>query len=121
MARQTLTPGNLRKAVLAAHAVLMAGLVLTGGWPGAVLALPLLAPLDGLWRGRSYTFAWCSLLIVFYAGGLLAEGYAAPAHRAAMFLVALVAAIEFVALVLYVRINARYAATAARTEGSGGA
>ena len=114
-----MTPATLRRAVLAGHGLLMAGLVLTGGWPGAVVALPLLAPLDGLWRGRSYTFAWCSLLVVFYVGGLLAEGYATPSHRAAMFLLALVAAVEFVALLLFVRVTAalRRAATAGQNSG----
>jgi len=112
-----MTPVALRRGALAAHALLMGGLVLTGGWPGAVLALPLLTPLDGLWHGRSYTFAWCSLLVVFYVGGLLAEGYATPSHRAAMFLLALVAAVEFVALLLYVRVSAaRRAATAAQNS-----
>ena len=107
-----------RWIALAAHVLLLIGLPVAGGVAGMVLALPLLAPLPGLWRGRPYTFAWCSLVVVFYVGGLLAEGYATPSHRVWMFLLALAGAIEFVALLLYVRVSAalRRAATAARTE-----
>ena len=87
----------LRIAVLVAHGLLLAGLPLTGGETGAVLALPLLAPLPGLWRSRPYTYAWCSLLVVFYVGGLLAD------QRPTSIALSCAGAFEFCALLLYVR------------------
>ena len=90
-----------RLAVLVSHATLLIGLPLAGGAVGIVLALPLLAPLHGLWRGTPYTYAWCSLLLSFYAGGLLME--ALSGHSALLTGLASVAAIEFCALLFYVR------------------
>lgn len=75
-------------------------------FPGWLLALPLLLPLPGLWRRKPYTHAWCSMLIVFYAGGLLAEAWANPETAARAFALASLAAAEFVALVLFVRFAA---------------
>ena len=72
--------------------------------PGALFALPLLAPLPGLWRGRAYTHAWSSLLIVFYAAGFLVEAKSRP-DSAPWLVLSFVAAAEFVALVLYVRFS----------------
>ena len=95
-----------RRVALAAHLALMASLPVMAGLTGAVLALPLLAPLPGLWRGRPYTHAWASMLVVFYVGGLLMEGVSNPGHRAVAFGLAALAAAEFVALVLYVRFRA---------------
>lgn len=118
---------RLRLAVLGAHALLLAGLPLAAGRTGALLALPLLLPLRGLWLGRAYTYAWCSMLVVFYLGVLLAD------RRPAALALAVVAATEFLGLMLYVRarsVEQRRAATtapadpsaiAARTPGSGGA
>ncbi|MGH8481574.1 MAG: DUF2069 domain-containing protein [Nevskiaceae bacterium] len=88
---------RLRVAVLAAHAALLAGVPLAGGLTGAVLALPLLAPLPGLWRGRPYTYAWASMLVVFYIAGLLV------ARSPLTLALAGIGALEFLALVLFVR------------------
>jgi uncharacterized membrane protein len=104
---------RLRLAVLALHAALLAGLPLAGGLTGAVVALPLLAPAPGLWRGRPYTYAWCSMLIVFYVAGLVVD------RRPLTLALAAVAAFEFCALVLYVRaraVEARRAATVSPTS-----
>ena len=38
----------------------------TGSGTLAVKALPLLAPMAGLWRWRMYTFRWLSLMIWLY-------------------------------------------------------
>ena len=65
-----------------------------------------LAPLPGLWRGRPYTHAWASMLVVFYVGGLLAEGVSDPLHRTVAFALAALATAEFIALMLYVRFRA---------------
>lgn len=97
--------------VLATHAALLIGLPLLGGIGGALAALPLLLPAPGLWRARPYTHAWCSLLVVFYAGGLLVA--AKTGGGVGWLALATVSATEFVALVLYVRfaaVDARRAA-----------
>jgi len=93
---------------LAMHAALVAGIVVRC-WPGFSLlwALPLLAAVPGLWRARVYTFQWLSLLILFYVGGYVAAGYSQPPQRAGLFLMASFAAVEFAAVVLFVRFRAR--------------
>jgi uncharacterized membrane protein len=75
-------------------------------FPGWLLALPLLLPLPGLWRGKPYTHAWCSMLIVFYVGGLLAEAWANPDSGPRAMALASLAALEFIALVSFVRFAA---------------
>lgn len=102
-----------RAVVLASHAGLLLGLPVLGGAAGVVAALPLLAPAPGLWRARAYTHAWCSLLIVFYTAGLLVAYK--TAGGAGWLSLATLSALEFVALVLYVRfaaVDARRAAAA---------
>jgi uncharacterized membrane protein len=94
------------RVALACHLALTAALAVVTQFPGWLLALPLLLPLPGLWRGKAYTHAWCSMLIVFYVGGLLAEAWANPAGASRAFALALLGAAEFVALVLYVRFAA---------------
>jgi uncharacterized membrane protein len=106
----TLLSARLRVAVLAAHAALFTALLAAGllAGSGAVvaLALPLLLPLRGLWLGRPYTYAWSSMLLVFYLGALLLEATANPARRPLALALAVIAAIEFCALMLYVRARA---------------
>jgi uncharacterized membrane protein len=87
----------LRIVVLMCHGVLIVGLPLAARLAGVLFALPLLAPAPGLWRGRPYTYAWASMLVVFYVAGLLVVG------RPLTLALACVAALEFCALVLYVR------------------
>lgn len=115
-----MTPGNpLRYAVLLLHAALIAGLwIWAGAGVGALLILPLLAPLPGLLRGRAYTAAWASMLVVFYVAGLLAEGVAAPSRRGTGTLLAVIAALDFVSLLLFARLQARQQRAAAAQTGS---
>jgi len=98
----------LWRAALAAH-LLLTALLLWRGFQngGAWLAIPLLFPIAGLIRRRPYTAAWASMLLVFYVGGLLAEGYANHQHRTALFALAALAMLEFCCLVLFVRFGAR--------------
>ena len=112
-----------RIAVLVLHGALMAGLAIWCGLgPGLLLVLPLAAPLPGLLRGSSYTAGWASMLLVFYVAGLLAEGVAQPARRGIGSALAVLAALDFVALLLFVRFSARERGVlAGRTESSGGA
>jgi len=79
------------------------------GWLVTALLLPAL---PGLWGGREYTYAWMSLLLSFYSAGLLSEGVAVPAHKPVAWALAAVAAVEFSALVLYVRLRGRERAAA---------
>ena len=93
-----------RLTVLTLHAALLIGLPVAAGRMGFVLMLLLLFPLRGLWRGTPYTYAWCSLLLAFYAGGLLME---AVAGRSVLLTVlAAVSALEFSALLSFVRFKA---------------
>ncbi len=110
-----------RAVVLGVHAALIGGLAMVAGYSlGIVLVLPLLLPLPGLWRSDRYTFAWASMLLTFYCGGLLAEAYMRPHQSLALRALASVAALEFVSLVLFVRLRsaeARAEAAAARSAG----
>lgn len=93
-----------RTLALVAHGALIAGLsAYVGASAGLLFVLPLFVPLPGLLSARSYTFAWSTLLIVFYCGGLLAEAYVRPGDRLVLHALASVAALEFVALNLFVR------------------
>jgi uncharacterized membrane protein len=51
-------------------------------WPVCILAvLPLLAPLDGLIKGRRYTYAWATLFAIPYLTFALTELLVNPAAR----------------------------------------
>ncbi len=112
-----------RGVALATHLLLIAGLVAWCGWlPGILLSLPLLAPLPGLLRRSTYTAGWASMLLVFYVAGLLAEGVAVPGRRMIGTILSVFAALDFVGVVLFVRLSARERqASAARTGSSGAA
>jgi uncharacterized membrane protein len=111
-----------RLAALVLHGLLIAGLLAWCGWPaGALLCLPLLAPLPGLLRRRTYTAAWASMLLVFYVAGLLAEGVAVPDRRGVGTALSVIAALDFVAVVLFVRLAARERQALAAQTGSSGA
>jgi len=77
-----------------AHAVTLGGILLLLGllvlWYGmrhpapiwlALFTLPLLLPLRGLIRGRAYTHAWTSFLIMIYFIHGVVEAWANPAAR----------------------------------------
>jgi uncharacterized membrane protein len=93
--------------------------LLLGFWGGAagwVLGLPLLVSLPGLWRARSYTAAWASLLILFYIAALLSEAFSMPSRHDAALALSALATWNFVSLLLMVRFSARErAARTART------
>jgi uncharacterized membrane protein len=74
---------------------------------GIIAALLLLAPLPGLLRGREYTYSWACMLIAFYCAMWLAEGYADPQSKLRAFVIAGIAALDFVSLVLFVRLRGR--------------
>ena len=66
---------------LAAHLLLMLGLVAQNSVLAWLAALLLVPPLPGLVRGRLYTYQWASMLVVFYCAMWLAEGWADPRAR----------------------------------------
>ncbi len=78
-----------------------------GPLPGLLLILPLAAAVPGLLRRSAYTAGWATLLLVFYIAGLLSEAYSIPARREVAIALGTVAALEFVSLVLFVRLLAR--------------
>jgi uncharacterized membrane protein len=99
---------------LAAHFLLIAGL-LWSAWPsaGVLVIVPLLLAVPGLWRGRRYTYAWASMLLTLYCAGLLAEVYMRPTQLVFWRGLAVIAALEFVGLILFVRVQAAEARIAA--------
>ncbi len=70
-----------------------------------VLIVPLALPLHGLWQGKRYTYAWCSLLMLLYLGLGITEAIASPATRAYAYAALLASAIQFVSCLLYVRMG----------------
>ncbi|MDB5987210.1 MAG: hypothetical protein JWR16_2263 [Nevskia sp.] len=104
-------------AALITQVVLIAALMRWSGVvAGMLLSLPLLATLPGLIRARTYTAGWASMLLVFYVAALLAEGVAMPQRKSFAQGLSVVAMLDFVSLVLFVRLAARErAALASRT------
>jgi uncharacterized membrane protein len=75
-------------------------------WPICILAaLPLLAPLSGLIRGRRHTYAWATLFAVPYLAFALTELLVNPAARwvGAMSLVLVFG--WFCTMVLFLRVS----------------
>jgi uncharacterized membrane protein len=61
---------------------LLAWMAVGYSWPVCVLAvLPLLAPLNGLIRGRRHTYAWATLFAIPYLVFAVTELLANPAAR----------------------------------------
>lgn len=112
---------------LAMHGTLAGALWIWAGlWLGLMLILPLLAALPGLLRRHRYTAGWLTLLLVFYIAGLMSEGFSQPARKSVALALSAIATVEFVSLVLFVRLASREqaaaaAAPAARTGSSAGA
>lgn len=76
---------------------------LFGPWLALFWCAPLLIPLPGLLRGRSYTYAWNSMLLLLYLTLGISESMGAPHERSYAYAVLLCTAITFVASQLYVR------------------
>lgn len=83
---------------------LIAGRGTRAHWVLAVVAvLPLLASLPGLLRGRAYTAGWACMVVSFYCALLLAEAYMLPSLKGALLALSVVAALDFVALMLFAK------------------
>jgi uncharacterized membrane protein len=111
---------SARNAWLAACACLVALIFLVAAWelfaaplkPGGswlvLKALPLLAPLFGVLRGRLYTFQWSTLLIWLYAAEGAARAYTDSGLSARLALLELALSVAyFAAAVAYLRATRR--------------
>lgn len=96
-------------AVLIAQPALALGIAAWTGWSalGAAAAVVLLLPMRSIARGNTYTCGWVSMLVVAYCAFLLAELYAQPQAKLWPGVLSLLAALNFVSLLLYVRLRAR--------------
>lgn len=74
-----------------------------GPWLAAVWAAPLLLALPGMLRGRSYTYAWNSMLLLLYVALGLTELLSNPAEQFYALAVLLLTMLTFIASQLYVR------------------
>jgi len=75
-------------------------------WTLCVLAaLPLLAPLNGLVRGKRYTFAWASLFAIPYMAFSVTELLSNHAARVVGAITLLLVFAWFCTLVLYLRVS----------------
>jgi uncharacterized membrane protein len=73
-------------------------------WPICVLAaLPLLAPLNGLVRGRRHTYAWATLFAIPYLVFAMTELLVNPAARWAAALSLLLVFAWFCTMILFLR------------------
>ncbi len=111
---------------LLAQLSMAVGLMLWSGWvAGAVLSAPMLLTLSGLLRAQPRAAAFSGYLMILYVAMPLAEAYALRERHAVGLSLACVAALSFIALILFVRWSARERALradiAARMESSAGA
>ena len=74
-----------------------------GPWLALFWSAPLLLAMPGLLRGRSYSFAWNSLLLMLYLALGITELLSNPAEQAYALSVLLCTVVTFVASQLYVR------------------
>jgi uncharacterized membrane protein len=75
-------------------------------WPICLLAvLPLLAPLNGLWRGRRHTYAWATLFAVPYLAFAVTELLVNPDARWVAAASLLLVFGWFCTMILYLRVS----------------
>jgi uncharacterized membrane protein len=97
---RSLAIGLWSAVVLSLVAWMMAGYP----WPICILAaLPLLAPLNGLVRGRRHTYAWATLFAIPYLVFALTELLVNPAARWAAALSLLLVFAWFCTMILFLR------------------
>jgi len=95
-------------AILAA--CVAAATLRSAAWPvnllwTALMLLPLVAPLPGLWRGRRRTYAWATLCVAPYVIYGITEVIANPAVRGTAGIILFASLGWFIALVLYLRLS----------------
>ncbi|HEY2679658.1 MAG TPA: DUF2069 domain-containing protein [Steroidobacteraceae bacterium] len=89
---------------LAIAASLFAWTLVGYPWPICIFAiLPLLAPLNGLLRGRRYTYAWATLFAIPYVAFAVTELLANPRARWVAALTMLLVFAWFCTMILFLR------------------
>jgi uncharacterized membrane protein len=90
-----------------AVALSLLGWILAGyPWPICIAAvLPLLAPLNGLLRGRRHTYAWATLFAIPYLAFALTELLVNPAARWVAATSLLLVFGWFCAMISYLRVS----------------
>jgi uncharacterized membrane protein len=89
---------------VAVAASLLAWILVGYPWPICVFAvLPLLAPLNGLVRGKRYTYAWATLFAIPYLAFALTELLANPQARWVASLSLLLVFAWFCTMILFLR------------------
>jgi uncharacterized membrane protein len=89
---------------VAVAASLLAWILVGYPWPICIIAiLPLLAPLNGLVRGRRYTYAWATLFAIPYLAFALTELLANPRARWVASLSLLLVFAWFCTMILFLR------------------
>lgn len=101
------TARSLAVWLWAAVVLSLLGWILAGyPWPICILAaLPLLAPLSGLIRGRRHTYAWATLFAVPYLAFALTELLVNPAARWVAAMSLLLVFGWFCTMVLFLRVS----------------
>jgi uncharacterized membrane protein len=101
------TARSLAVWLWAAVALSLLAWILAGyPWPICILAaLPLLAPLSGLIRGRRHTYAWATLFAVPYLAFALTELLVNPAARWVAAISLLLVFGWFCTMVLFLRVS----------------
>ncbi len=90
----------------AVSASLLAWIFVGYSWLLCVIAiLPLLAPLNGLVRGRRYTYAWATLFAIPYMAFALTELLVNPQARWVAALSLLLVFAWFCTMILFLRVS----------------
>lgn len=89
---------------VAISASLLAWTLVGYPWPICILAvLPLLAPLNGLVRGRRYTYAWATLFAIPYLAFAVTELLSNPQARWVAAMTLLLVFAWFCTMILFLR------------------
>jgi uncharacterized membrane protein len=101
------TTRSLTLGLWAAIALSFAAWMLAGySWVLCLMAiLPLLAPLNGLVRGRRYTYSWATLFAIPYLAFAVTELLVNPAARWVAALSLLLVFAWFCTMILYLRVS----------------
>ena len=92
---------------LVAVLVIWYGLVFPAPVVLILLLLPLVFPLSGILKGKPYTHAWSSFLILLYFIHGVVEAYANPAARMLALLEVLISVAFYTGAVLFARLRGR--------------
>lgn len=69
----------------------------------AILIIPLIIPIRGLWQDKRYTFKWVGFLTLFYFSIGVSEGFASPDNRLYSILTIIFSSLLFLGSIYYSR------------------